>query len=230
MLSEVQAVLPPGGRTCSEDEVQMHFRLTADKDGLYTLLAGESPVVRDVDPRVALGVLDARLRGAIASRTPDWVFIHAGVVAIGDRAAAIPGRSFSGKTTLVRSLIRAGASYLSDEYAVLDADGRVHPYPKPLSIRNGSSRTDTNEVAASELGALVGERPAAVALVVKTEYEPGASWKPTNGSVAAAALARDQPQRVMSAVSRAASHARLLDGKCGEADEVAAGLLAELAA
>jgi hypothetical protein len=34
--------------------------------------------------------------------------------------------SYSGKTTLVSELIRAGATYYSDEYAVIDERGRVH--------------------------------------------------------------------------------------------------------
>jgi hypothetical protein len=40
----------------------------------------------------------------------------------------LPGKSFAGKTTLVAALVRAGAEYWSDEYAVLDANGDVHPY------------------------------------------------------------------------------------------------------
>ena len=36
------------------------------------------------------------------------------------RAIVIPGRTFSGKSTLVAELVRAGATYYSDEYAVED--------------------------------------------------------------------------------------------------------------
>src|SRR5690606_13319839 len=38
-----------------------------------------------------------------------WTFIHAGVVAVDDGAILLPGASHSGKTTLVRALLRAGA-------------------------------------------------------------------------------------------------------------------------
>ena len=34
------------------------------------------------------------------------------------------------------ALVRAGAEYYSDEFAPLDAGGLVHPFAKPLSIRN----------------------------------------------------------------------------------------------
>ena len=64
----------------------------------------------------------------VANYAPDRVFVHAGVVAWRGRALVLPGTSFAGKTTLVAELVRAGAIYYSDEYAVLDEQGRVHPY------------------------------------------------------------------------------------------------------
>jgi hypothetical protein len=64
----------------------------------------------------------------IALHAPEHVFVQAGVVGVGERAMVLPGKSFAGKTTLVAALVRAGAEYWSDEYAVLDANGDVHPY------------------------------------------------------------------------------------------------------
>ena len=71
--------------------------------------------------------------------------MHAGAVAWRDRGIVIPGRSHSGKTTLVRALVEA-ARYYSDEFAVLDPQGRLHPYPLPLrsarAVRNRRSEPD----------------------------------------------------------------------------------------
>ena len=67
-----------------------------------------------------------------AYRAQDCLFVHAGVVGWQGKAILIPGRSFSGKTTLVKALIEAGATYYSDEFAILDRQGLVHPYPLPL--------------------------------------------------------------------------------------------------
>jgi hypothetical protein len=149
----------------------------------------------------------------------------------------MPGRSFAGKTSLVAALIARGASYFSDEYAVLDPDGRVHPYPKPLSFRNSDLRIDTTETSADELGAVSAEASARIALVAVTSYRPEADWQPTPGGVADAALAlfeyavlaRSEPQRVMGAVASAAADARLLEGDRGEAGETAVALLEALA-
>jgi hypothetical protein len=66
----------------------------------------------------------------VAENARRWIFVHAGVVAWRGQAIVIPGATQSGKTSLVAALVRAGAEYFSDEYAVFDARGRVHPLPR----------------------------------------------------------------------------------------------------
>ncbi len=61
--------------------------------------------------------------------------IHAGAVLIGDKALVLPGASHSGKSSLVAELLRRGAVCLSDEYALIDAEGLVHAYPRALLLR-----------------------------------------------------------------------------------------------
>ena len=75
----------------------------------------------------------------VAERAPDHLFVHAGVVGWEGRAIVMPGASFAGKTTLVQAWLEAGATYYSDEFAVLDRAGRVHPFARPLAIRDGST-------------------------------------------------------------------------------------------
>jgi hypothetical protein len=66
-------------------------------------------------------------------------FLYAGVVAWQGHAIVFPGRSLSGKTTLVREMLRLGATYYSDEFAVVDNSGLVHSFPRPLGIREDPS-------------------------------------------------------------------------------------------
>ena len=69
------------------------------------------------------------------------VAIHAGVVARGRRAMAIPGRSGAGKSTLTAACVAAGFAYVSDEALCLDRlTGDVVPYPRPLMLSAASSR------------------------------------------------------------------------------------------
>ena len=79
--------------------------------------------------------LDQSLHLAIAEFSPQAVFVHAGVCVRNGAAVIVPGRSHAGKSTLIKALADAGATYYSDEFAPILPDGSVIPYPKPLSLR-----------------------------------------------------------------------------------------------
>jgi hypothetical protein len=137
----------------------------------------------------------------------------------------IPGRSFSGKTTLVAELLRVGATYYSDEYAVLDAKGMVHPYARPLSVRdNGKRVRQPPEV----LGGESGTKPLPVGLVILSRYKPGARWRPRTLSAGEGALAlientvsiQNQPEMAVGTLRQAIQGAIFLKGVRGEAGEV----------
>src|SRR5438477_263298 len=68
------------------------------------------------------------------------------------------GCSLSGKTTLVREMLRLGATYYSDEFAVVDDSGLVHPFARPLGIREDFFPAQTNYTA-ENLGASTGVKP-----------------------------------------------------------------------
>jgi hypothetical protein len=120
-----------------------------------------------------------------------YLFVHAGVVGWQGRAIVIPGRSFTGKTSLVTALVRAGATYYSDEYAIFDPQGRVHPYPRPLSIREEAGRKP-RLYPVETLGGQAGQTPLPVGLVVVTEYQAGARWQPRTLSPSRALLSWDR--------------------------------------
>src|SRR5260370_20995260 len=105
-----------------------------------------------------LDAFESHVQLTVAEYAPRRVFVHAGVVGWKNRAILIPGLSHSGKTTLVDQLIRAGATYYSDEYAVLDERGRVHPYARALGMRSRDSG-ESKKVRAEEIDALVGSKP-----------------------------------------------------------------------
>lgn len=182
-----------------------------------------------------LETLESRVRLFVAERARRRVFIHAGAVGWRGRAVIIPGRSFSGKSSLVAELVRAGAVYYSDEFAVLDARGRVHPFTKPVSLRReGEVRQEHFPV--EELGGAAGVRPLPVRLVLVTEYEQGAQWRPrrlTQGQGALALLehavaARREPERSLEALRSVVAQASVLKGRRGEARDIAYQILSIL--
>jgi HprK-related kinase A len=67
------------------------------------------------------------------------LLIHAAVVARGDRAILMSGVSGAGKSTLALMLSQRGWRFLGDEFAMIDPEtGWVHPFPRPVSLKNES--------------------------------------------------------------------------------------------
>lgn len=235
LLTSVMSVLPPGSKPCARESVTGHFRLRTDDDLGYVISSeGEADIpCRDLE--LAISTVQMQIRWHVALHARNYVFIHAGVVVHGGRALLLPGHSFTGKTTLVAALVRAGASYYSDEYAVLDEKGQVNPYPHPLSIRdrNGRARPRTVE----SIGGSSGDGPAPVGLIAITAYVPGTEWEPDLRSVGQGVVALmehavpvlERPDQTLAALRAALTGARVLEGPRGEAEPVAAALLEELA-
>jgi hypothetical protein len=235
--THIQAILPPGWSPSGAGEGSGQFGLREVDAGSYEVTVGGAPWLEHATLDLALSMLDAQIRMFIAATARDWIFVHAGVVAQADRALVIPGESFSGKTTLVSALVEAGATYYSDEYAVLDRDGRVHPYTRRLSIRGGDG-TPTQERHVAELGGVEARDSAEIGTVIVTRYRRGVDWEPKRMSTGAGALAlmantvpaQERPQESLRVLGRAVAKATVLESDRGEAGPVAAALLADLAA
>lgn len=125
-----------------------------------------------------LRYFDTRVRLVIAEHAVDHVFLHSGAVVWNGKAIIFPADSFSGKTTLVAEFVKKGAIYYSDEYAVLDANGMVHPFPRLLSMRDENGDYLRTHVSAESLGGTVGILPMPVSFVLLTKYDPKSSFKP----------------------------------------------------
>jgi len=133
------------------------------------------------------------LDDAVIQRLEGLRAVHAGVVLWGGRALLLPGATHAGKSSLVAELLRTGATYFSDEYALLDSEGYVHPYPRPLLLRNGCP--NSIPVLAGECNAPIGEGPAPVGWILFLEYQPDGAWSVSSvpQSEAVLALLRNTP-------------------------------------
>jgi hypothetical protein len=179
--------------------------------------------------------VDAIARGMdfqVALHSPEQLFVHAGVVGWCGRAIVVPGRTFSGKSTLVEALVRAGAEYYSDEFAVIDANGLVHPYARPLALRDAAGRP-RGRFPVRALRGVAGTEPVRLGLVLDTEYVAGTSWEPhTIGAGEAllklldnAVVARLRPEFTMDRLAVVVPGAVALRGARGDADATAALVL-----
>lgn len=184
-----------------------------------------------------------------AAHAVGCVVIHACVVAHQGVGLLLPGPSMAGKTTMALALVQAGAEYCSDEFALLDDRGSVHPYPRRPSVRrSGADGPSVRHLDLGELQGRVRHLPVPVGLIADVRYAgpmtAGCGAPPTPAAsldveqlaaplaalalVANAVAARTQPEVVLAAASAVAGRARAVRGTRGEADEAAALLLALL--
>jgi hypothetical protein len=238
-LDRVCEYLPAGWQTNTTPDVDRVYSILVGGVGpranvrRFSLLYGDhlrlarSTKLDDVFER-----FESDLRLFVAELCPNRVFVHAGAVGWKGRAIVIPGRSYSGKSTLVAALVRAGATYYSDEYAVFDSRGLLHPFLKPLEIR-GEGEFTQSRITVSELGGKSGTKPLPVGLVLMTSYKKGATWQPRKLSPGKGVLemlfntvsARRSPEKALSTLQHVTGKAEVLKGIRGDTAAIVDALL-----
>lgn len=221
ILRQLRAALPARVLGARAARMQRAYSIENAR-GRWRLLVDGRLQARTRSREGLLGLLESDLTAYVAEQAPRRVFVHAGVVGWGGRAVVIPGRSQSGKSTLVAELVRAGARYYSDEFAVVDSRGLVYPFPTRLALRGGPGR---QRLTAEDLGGRAGRRSLPVGLVLVTHYRPGARWRPRRLSAGHATLAllantvpaRSRPADALRTLARAVQGAESLHGVRGEA-------------
>jgi hypothetical protein len=198
----------------------------------HLLFRGTEILQRSADVGSIVDTLEKELCLLVGERSPNRVFLHAGVVAWKGRAILLPGKSFSGKTTLVAEFIRSGAKYYSDEFAVLDDRGRVHPYARPLGVRV-ANEFKGRPVPVEAIGGHSGSTPLRVGMAVFAQYSEGGSWQPrrlTAGETVLRLLenslgVRADPERVVNVVTGVARETLSLSSERGEANDCVSAVL-----
>ncbi len=199
----------------------------------HRLYCGEVRIAQHLELDPVLDALEGHARLHVAVQSRRGVFLHAGAVAWRGRALVLPGASRSGKTTLVAELVKAGAAYLSDEFAVIRGD-RVVPYPKPLPVRDPRPVGRQRPVGVSALSGWPPRRAIPVGLVVLTRFEQGAAGRarrlPRGPALLAllshAPAARIAPQQVLPALEGLVRSAPVVRVKRGDARAAARRILA----
>jgi hypothetical protein len=235
LLERLDNHLPPLWQSTSDSTVDCIYSLRTSKNN-HAVFENGVPGLKARSLARVLEDFERRLKMYVAEMARRRVFVHAGAVGWQGSAILIPGRSYSGKTTLVRELVRAGATYYSDEYAVLDLQGRLHPYPQPLAIRQDGSYTQKKHPVET-LGGVVGSKPLPIKLVLVSQYRDNARWQPlqlTAGHGILALLdntvpARRKPEVVLPVLQKAVAAATILKGDRSEATAMVNRILEQYA-
>jgi hypothetical protein len=237
------AVLPspivPGAesddRGPADAVLSVQVNRSAEGDVIYEVTQNDTVVGMETSLQAAAHIVESWAQLTVATLAKGLVFVHAGVVGWRNRAIVIPGRSLSGKSALVVALVEAGADYYSDEYAIFDSEGRIHPYWRLPKLRVASGQ----EVASRVLGdVLSGPPPGPIPLgwVLISRYEAGSSWQPRRLTCGETLLGlldntvplRIRPEQSVKVLSTAIRNAEGYEGPRGEAANFAQQALAVL--
>ena len=227
--------LPPGAERLNTQPSGPHYALSTDvaDGGTFALSCDGSLLLRSHEIDRIAETFEQAIKWHVAHRAPRYVFLRAGVVGWKDRTIVLPGGPRSGKSTLVRALVRCGATCLSDEYAVFDGN-TVHPYPSRIPIW-----TESSEAAGfwtDEFGEIREPKPLPIGIVVFATYQPGAVWKPRLlsrgklmlGMFRHAVASQINPQQVLKVLDQVTKSCNALEGVRGDAHAVATFLLDRL--
>jgi len=99
------------------------FTLSADGEILW-----QSQDSRDFPPAFEIHLY----RLATEQMAPRLLSLHAAAVCVHDRVCIFAGVSGAGKSSICTAALLKGAGYLTDEFTLLDSQGMVHPFPRPL--------------------------------------------------------------------------------------------------
>ena len=233
-------LLPPHSHVGVSADVDAGREITyvLRRDGASAPGSNELQVVQDGEVRFqprtsdeAAQWLSREIDSTVAQHSRGGLFVHAGVVGWRGRAILVPGRSMTGKSTLVSELVRRGATYYSDEFAVIDDDTHARPYAR-MPVFRGTRGTEPTEEARACLR-LADRPPLPVSLIVSMPYRPGATWCPTITTGARAALpvidntilARAKAESTLRMAARLASTVVTLEGTRPDAEIAAPRIL-----
>lgn len=113
------------------------LNVSVSDDGLAEgTIDGKTEWTMTLPRRGWLGPILSYTVATATSLLREFHFVHAGAVGINGRGYVLVGPSGAGKTTAVAVLLRRGATYLSDEVALLHPKtGTVHPFILPMAVK-----------------------------------------------------------------------------------------------
>lgn len=238
-LGDLRGRLPYGSVPSAEASVDYLYSIRVGGEGrregtrrFHLLYADAVQLGRTMDWQQLLDGFEKDVELFVGERAHGKVFVHAGVVGWKGRAIVLPGRSLAGKSTLVAELVRAGCDYYSDEFAILDESGRVHPFQRPLELRAGQD-PGAGKRLLEGLRLPTTSPPLPVAVVLFSRYRASAAFRPRPISPGRACLemlrhtlsARTQPELVFPVFRAVTQRACAWETSRGQAAKVVQAIL-----
>jgi hypothetical protein len=183
-------------------------RVEEGAGGRLRLTSGEAFVYETADEGDLLCSLELQLESEKERLLVGRTVFHAAVVTSESGALAVFGRTMAGKTTLVTALVELGFSYVTDDSAIVNEDGTISPYPRPLNLRSGASALLGTLGGRFERVDYTVERGSRVEYLVPTAAATASG--PCRPSLVAF-LERDRSELAIASISAAEATARILE-------------------
>jgi hypothetical protein len=226
LVPRVVDQFPVHATTCEAQPGDTQFDLVMGDDGRYAVVLNGRVLNPPQSLKGALGGLRRELFFHSVDHARDRLVVSAAAVGHEEQGILLPGPSMAGKTTLAVALVRAGAVYYADDWALLDREGLVHPFPTLLYIKN------REKVSVESLGGVRGDRPIKIGLIASITFRPGARWDPRRLTEAEGmmlllrnAYGLDEPGFAMESARQAAAEALVIESERDDATEAASRLL-----
>jgi hypothetical protein len=180
--NELSKINPNGFEIIDGSQVEHLFEIKSKKDKSLEIKKDGELLALWTPEKKVLPYLQSQIRLTVAEYAESKVFLHAGAVGWKGRAILIPAHSFSGKSTLVAELVKRGALYYSDDFAVLDQKGLLHPFHRQISLRGFENKYTQVDFSVESLGGQASNEPIPIGIVLITKYREGSknpkNWKP----------------------------------------------------
>lgn len=235
-----------GGHAAADDGegVAHEVGVASAPEGGFLLGCDGRSVARVRDDDLEIALVQLVQYHLVADETATAVF-HGGALVRDGLGLMLAGAAGAGKTTLTASLLAAGHGFLSDELALVDGQGRLDGFSRPLNVKAGSlallsANTGLRaafEDARTSAGITLVPWPRAgadvrLARVVLPEYRAGAAFSAevlSPGRAAAALMAcllnaRNLPRGGLEVAGRIASGAPVVKLGYSRVDDVYAWL------
>jgi hypothetical protein len=242
LLDDLRALLVPSSPPSDSGPVDVLYSLIVGREPseeqrgrrfYHVLYMNATRVARTMDWSEIRERLRVGGRMLIAQNARGSLFVSAGVVAARDRAIVITGLDQIARTALVTALVRAGATYLSGEYAPISMQtGAVVPFANLLPFRAEADQVAT-EQPIEALGGVAEDRRLPIGMVIAATYRPGRPYRQRALSqgqamlhlMASTVVARRRPAEAFDTFGTALAGASALEVAYGDPDEAAARIM-----
>jgi dolichol-phosphate mannosyltransferase len=145
MISKVQATMSPGLFVYREHLGSAGANFRVDLDNRINVTV--SPLLAKSKHVVYTNVVEALLRFVLVNK--GYMLLHSATVRLGEETIMLSAQTDTGKTGTILRLLQEhpeNSAFLSDDMTIINGEGEVWSFPKPLTISSHTMRAVNQKV------------------------------------------------------------------------------------